>query len=149
MHVDISWRIMGSPGRSSPERSVRSRSAEGRRDDLVLHEVALELVPRASVERWIPFAEKPENPFAVFDRGVRLGRHDHAIRDFCRAGWNQFGLAFDRDETDPTVADGGEFGYQQRVGISMPDARQRRESFDLQERLAIAHRSEASACPDK
>jgi len=35
-----------------------------------MHEVALELVARTSVQGWVPFGEKAEHPLAVLDRGV-------------------------------------------------------------------------------
>ena len=79
-------------------------SVDRRWHDVVLHEIALELVPRASVERWIPFAEKPENPFAILDRGVRLRGHDHAVGDLGGASRDQLRLAFDGDKADAAVA---------------------------------------------
>src|SRR6266576_65174 len=69
---------------------------DGRRHDVVLHEVAL--------------GEQAEDPFAVFDRGVRLGRHDHAFGNFGRARRYQFRLTFHGDEADAAVPDNRESG---------------------------------------
>src|SRR5258705_5345587 len=82
---------------------------DGRRDDVVLHQIAFEFVARCAVQGWVPLSEKAENPFAVFNGGVRLGGHYHPVSDFGRAGRYELGLAFDRHQTNAAVADGGEF----------------------------------------
>jgi hypothetical protein len=91
-------------------------SVDRRRHDVVLHQVALELVARlrtpavAQMLGGIALGEQAEHAFPVFDCGVRLGRHDHAVGDFGRARREEFGLAFDGNKTDPAVAHDGQGG---------------------------------------
>ena len=112
-HVVPDHRIAGPlVARAQRQVAIHDRA----RHHVVLHEVALELVPRvrattvSQVIGRIPLREEPQHALAVLDRRVRLRRNDHLLGDFRRARGDEFGLALDGDQTDAAVADDGELG---------------------------------------
>src|SRR6185503_1320725 len=85
-----------------------------RRHDVVVDEIALELVARigattvAQVLGGIALGEEAQDTFAVLHRGMGLRGDDHTVGHLRGAGGNQLWLPLDRHEADATVADDGE-----------------------------------------
>ncbi len=76
----------------------------------VAHNVALELVAGAGAAtvaqmiRRVALEQQPQHALAVLHGRMRLGRHDHPVRDLGGARGEQLGLALDRHEADAAVA---------------------------------------------
>ena len=64
----------------------------------------------------IALSEETEHALAVFHRRVGLRGDHHPVGDLGGARRNQLALAFNRNQADAAVADGGEFGIPTEGG---------------------------------
>src|SRR6185503_3733446 len=85
-----------------------------RRHDVVVDEIALELVARigaaavAQVLGGIALGEEAQDALAVLHRGMGLRGDDHTVRHLRGAGGDQLWLPLHRHETNAAIADDGE-----------------------------------------
>ena len=117
MQVVMSWRIIGSPGRSSPERSDRSRAPRRRGRDAVAHHVLARTRCAGRPARRRAAGRRDSAPAASASTPLRFSTaawdsvvDHHAIGDLGGAGGQELGLALHRHEADAAVADDRELG---------------------------------------
>jgi hypothetical protein len=90
--------------------------------DIVLDDVALELVPRVGpapvgeVLARVPLQQQPEHTLTVVHRCRGLGLDRHPVRRGRGARRHQLALTFDRHQTDPAVPHDGQLGIPAQRG---------------------------------